>query len=322
MAPADLYNKVKGVLRSQRGRNILVFSVFLVIATFLWWVIALNDEGQTDIRMPVRITHLPDSVTLVSQVPQSMSVSLMARGSQLLKYSIGRAPSFDIDFRLYHDGSTLRLSSTDLKGIARNTLGGAQIVLVSPDSLSIAFTSLPPKIVPVNLDYYATPGPQVTLSGTPVVSPDSVKVYVSGHYNVDISSVTTEPIRFNGINESVTRRVRLIAPAHTRLIPDSVDVTVNVEPLIFKTRKVKVEGANVPASLRLITFPSQVDVMYMIPVSDYLDTEPHIRVVADYNSITPSTGKIRLRIAEASGDLQNVQIATDSAEYIIEKLEK
>lgn len=318
----DTYNKIVTAFRSKQGRNVIVFSVFLVIATFLWWVIALNDEGQTDVRMPVRLTHVPDSVTIVSPVPASMSVSLMARGSQLLKYGWGTAPDFNIDFRLYRSGSYLRLTEADVKAIARQTLTGSQIVVVSPDSLNIAFTSHPPVLLPVKLDYKVSPGPQVTLAGSPEISLDTVRVYTVGNRSPEVSFISTEPVVFNSINESVTRKVRLIAPPNSRVIPDSIDVTVNVEPLIFKTRRISVESTNVPSDERLITFPSQVDVMYMIPVSDYLDKEPRIRVVADYNSISPKTGKVRLRIAEASKDLQNVQIATDSAEYIIEKLER
>jgi hypothetical protein len=62
----------------------------------------------------------------------------------------------------------------------------------------------------------------------------------------------------------------------------------------------------------------------MIPVSDYKTSEPRIRVTADYRSISASSSSrmIRLRIAEASDNLQNVHLAVDSAEYIIEKLEK
>lgn len=315
----EAYRSIYTVLRSRRGRNVITFCVFLVIATFLWWVIALNEEGQTDVRMPVKLTHEPDSITIISGMPQAMSVSIRARGSQLLKFGLGSAPEFNIDFRLYRVGSYLRLSDTDLKGIARSALGGAQVVVVSPDSLNIAFTTQPPVLLPVYVDYTATPGPQVALAGKPIISPDTVKVFVTGHRSVDVKSVKTEPVQFNSINESVTRRVRVIPPANSRVIPDSVDVTVKVDPLIFKTRTVQIESVNVPRGERLITFPTQVDVMYMIPVSLYLDTEPKIRVVADYNTISQRTGKVKIRVSEASDDLQNVHVATDSVEYIIER---
>lgn len=320
MAIKDIYRKAHEALSSRKGRNALAFCIFLIISAFLWCVIALNDEGQTDLRLPVSITHIPDSVTMVSKVPATMNVAVVGRGSQLLKYSIGKAPEFKIDFRLYKEGSMLHLSPADLKGIARNTLGGAQVLVIAPDSLNLAFTSNPPALLPVKLDFTATPGPQATLSGKPSVSPDSVKVYVAGGKTVSVSSISTEPLRLEGVNETTTRRVALITPSNTKVVPDSVNVTINAEALIFKTRKVRIEPINVPFGERLITFPSQVDVMYMIPVSEYLDVEPKIRVVADYHSITPATGRVRIRIAEASGDLSNVHVAVDSVEYIIEKL--
>lgn len=319
MTIKDFYKKVVVAVRSPRGRNFFVFLVFLIIAAFLWWVIALNDEGQTDVRMPVRINHVPDSVTIVSSVPPTITVNVRARGSQLLKYAWGSAPTFNIDFRMYRNSGVVRLTEADVKSVARQALNGASVVLVSPDSLNIAYTSRPPVIVPVRPECTVTVAPQVTLAGTPVVEPDSVKIFTAGRPLAAFNEVTTEPLVLSDLKETVTRRVRVIAPPRSRAIPDSVDVTISVEPLILKTRRVPIEANNVPAGLRLITFPTAVDVMYMIPVSDYIDSDPKIRVVADYNSAAPD-GKMRIRIAEASENLRNVYLDQDSVEYIIERL--
>lgn len=317
----DLLHKTRATVRSRRGHNAIVFMVFLFISAVLWCVIAFNDSSQADIRMPVRITHVPDSVTIVSAIPSTMAVSLQTRGTQLLKINLTKPPVFNIDFRMYRQGNNLRLTDTDLKGIARAALDGAVIAVVSPDSLNLAFTSQPPATLPVNPDYIATAGPQAAITGKPILSSDSVRVYSAGRLPSGISAVTTEPLRVNGINETTTRRVRLIPPPHSRVVPDSVDVTITVEPLIFKTRKVAIEAVNVPAGQKLITFPAQVDVMYMIPVSDYKTSDPYIRVTADYRSVSGGKNRmVRLRIAEASDNLLNVHLATDSAEYIIEHL--
>jgi len=320
----DLIKRTNAAIHSSRGHNALVFMAFLALSSLLWCVIAFNDENQTDIRMPVKISHVPDSVTIVSRVPATVSVSLQARASRLLKLAWGNAPVFNVDFRVYRDKNSIRLTDTDLKAIARSAIDGANIIIVSPDSLNLAFTSQPPVVLPVNPDYIVTPGPQASISGVPRLSVDSVKVFTVGRLSSSVEAVTTEPIRLNSLNETTTRRVRLIAPRDSRVIPDSVDVTINVEPLIFKTRKIPVEPINVPADRKLITFPAQVEVMYMIPVSDYKTSEPRIRVTADYRSISgaSSSRMIRLRITEASDNLQNVHLAVDSAEYIIEKLEQ
>ena len=322
MAIKDILNEIRAGVHSRTGHNIIVFLVFLAISTILWFVTALNDEGQADVRMKVEITHLPDSVTIVSRIPESVSVSLRTRGTQLLKLGLGHVPSLNIDFRQYHRGHYIHLSDPDIKSIARQQLDGATVTFISPDSINLAFTSQPPAILPVNPDYTVTPGPQAAIVGTPSLSADSVKVYTVGRLPQTLQAITTEPIRLNSINETVTRRVALLAPAHSRVIPDSIDVTFHVEPLILKTRKVTIEAINVPQGQKLITFPAQIEVLYMISLSDYKNSEPHLRVTADYSSIrhTPGSRMVRLRIAEASEFLQNVHLAADSAEYIIEHL--
>ncbi len=320
IAVKDKFDKLKVVMHSQRGHNLLVFAVFLVISTMLWWVTALNDEGQADIRMPVKITHVPDSITIVSRAPNTMSVSINAKGPLLMRLGWGKVPDFNIDFRQYRVGNSIRLNDTDLKSIARNALDGANVIVISPDSVNLSFTSQPPVVLPVNPDYIVTPGPQATIAGAPKLSVDSVKVYTIGRLPESVEAITTEPLRLNSINESLTRRVALIAPSNSRVVPDSIDLTITVEPLIFKTRKVTVETINVPEGKKLITFPAQIDVMYMIPVSDYKTSEPYIRVTADYSSIEHGSRMIRLRISEASENLQNVHLAFDSAEYYIEEL--
>lgn len=309
-------------MHSNTGHSVLVFTVFLLISAMLWWVIALNDEGQADVRMPVKITHVPDSITIVSRVPQNMSVSINAKGTLLMKLNWGRVPDFNIDFRQFRVGNTIRLNDTELKSIARNSFDGANVIVVSPDSINLSFTSQPPVILPVNPDYIVTPGPQATIAGVPQLSVDSVKVYTIGRLPESVEAITTEPLRLNSINESVTRRVALVAPPNSCVIPDSIDMTIKVEPLIFKTRKVTVEAINVPEGKKLITFPAQIDVMYMIPVSDYKTAEPHIRVIADYRTVNTNenTRMVKLRISEASENLQNVHLAADSAEYYIEEL--
>lgn len=307
--------------RTQRGRNILTFGVFLVISAVLWVVLSLNEEDQVDMRMRLRISHLPDSVTIVSTPPEFINVSLRARRTDLLKSTIGREPVLDIDWRAFRSRGAMQLSSSELKTLARGVVGGATVLSASPDSLNLLYTSSRGIMLPVVLDYKVTPGPQVALVGRPVFSPDSVAVFAVGKAAGGLTAVATEPIRISGLDETTSMRVRLLSPARTRPVPDSIDVTFRVEPLIMKTRRVVIEPVNVPAGIKLITFPAQVDVSYMLPASVYKSSSPQFRVVADYRTINTSahTRNMRLRLVDVGDELQNVYLSADSAEYIIER---
>lgn len=299
----------------------MMFLLFVVISCILWAVLSLNDEKQYDLRLPMRITNVPDSVTLISPGPEALSVSLRAKGTQLMKMTVGRMPTVNVDFRAFRSDGTVHLSATDLKGLVRNATGGSQVSVVYPDSLSLPYTTHKGIRVPVRLDYKVTAGPQSALTGRPRLSADSVLLYTAGSAPDRADAVSTEPIHLLGIDKNTTQRVKLIAPRGTRLIPDSIDVTFEVEPLIFKSRKVVIEPVNVPEGTKLITFPAQIDVFFMVPVSGYRQSDNHFRVVADYRTIRQGAGSrnVKLSLINVPSNFQNVHLSADSAEYIIER---
>ena len=317
----ELLRRAGEAIRSPRGRDVLMFMLFLFISAVLWGVLALNEEEQYDLRMPVRITHVPDSVTLLSKGPDALTVNLRARGTQLLKMSLGDTPGVNIDFRVYRSGEYMHLSNAELKALARNASGGSQVSVLYPDSIAIPFTTHPGFKLPVRANVQATPGPRASLSGRPRVAPDSVKLYaLGGHLPSGVDYINTEALSLEAVEGQQTRRLRLLPPPGTRAIPDSVDVTIEAEPLIMKRRRVVIEPVNVPANIKLITFPAQIEVMYMVPMSAYTNSDPHFRVIADYRRISRKRSKIRLRLTDVPQNLQNVQLSADSAEYIIEQL--
>jgi len=322
MGIKEQFGKFMAAVRSRRGRDALMFLLFLTISAVLWLVLSLNEEEQFDVRLSMKITHVPDSVTLISPGPEALNVSLRARGTQVIKMLAGSKPTVNIDFRAYRSNGLLHLSSTELKALARTTAGGSQVSVVYPDSLVIPYTTHPGFSMPLNIDYKVTVGPQSALNGRPRLSADSVKVFMAPGVAIpdNYNAVTTEPIRLTGLSESETRRVRLIGPAGSRVIPDSIDVSFDVEPLIFKSRKVVIEPVNVPEGTKLITFPAQIDVFYMVPMSAYVKSDPHFRIVADYKRINPHNPSkmMKLTLRDVPSNLQNVHLSVDSAEYIIE----
>ncbi len=314
--------RIVALMRSQRGRDVAMFLIFVVNSAILWIVLTLNEEEQHDFRMPLTITQVPDSVTLVSKGPEALSVNLRCRGTQLLKMTLG-SPEVQVDFRVYRKDGLIRVSNTELKALVRNAAGGSQVNLVYPDTLQLSYTSHAGHKLNVRPDYKVTAAPQSSLVGRPKVVPDTVMFYIANGESVpdNYNRICTEPLRLVGLKQTTTRRVKLVTPPNTRAIPDSVDITFEVEPMIFKSRKVVIEPINVPSNIKLITFPAQIDAFFMVPMSAYASGNTNFRVVADYSTINilSSSNKIKLDLADVSDKLYNVRLSTDSAEYIIER---
>lgn len=310
-------------LRTPKGRDILMFLIFVCISAILWLVLAINEEEQFNIRIPVKISHVPDSVTLLTPGNAIINASINTKGINLLKSTFGKATAIDIDFRKYQSNNNLIVSNPELKGLVKSSSGCLQVNRVYPDSISILYTSHPGHHLPIHIDYRISTDPQSTLVGQPKASIDSAYIFVIGeNLPESYDYINTEPIHLTNLNSSITRRVKLSGPVGSRIIPDSIDVQIKVEPLIIKRRKVVIEPVNVPENIKLITFPAQVDVTYMIPMKSSTTSEPRFRVVADFSSIdfNSSSKKVRLQPIDVPNNLQNVHLLTDSAEYIIEHL--
>ena len=88
----QVIHRVRASLRTPRGRDILTFVIFVSISAILWSVLSLNEEEQYDLRMPLKITHVPDSATIINPGPEALSVSVRGRGTQMFKFAQYRFP--------------------------------------------------------------------------------------------------------------------------------------------------------------------------------------------------------------------------------------
>ena len=110
-------------------------------------------------------------------------------------------------------------------------------------------------------------------------------------------SVITEPIVLNDVTSSQTLKVALLVPPGSRAVPDSVDVYIDVEPLVAKSREIEIQAVNVPPGYNLVLSPRQVEVYYMVPMSIYkrADSDPKFTIEADSTIFWQAATMARLK---------------------------
>lgn len=312
---------VKARLRTPRGRNFLTFLAFLGISGILWFVLVINEEVQREMRCAVRIVNKPDSVTILSEVPDAINVSVSAKSSTILATKFMGKPTIDIDYTNFRSSNHIILGPTELRNIVRNKFGGnSQVLSVTPDSINLIYTTRPGVAMPVILDAKISVAPQFTLLNEMKLNLDSVMVYSLKPLPSSIRGIYTEPIRIENVDKAEAIATRLIAPPDTRVIPDVVETIIMVEPLISKTRKVLVRTKNVPGNVSMSTFPPMIEVNYMVPMSMYNTITPDFVVEADYNDTHRShSPNIPVTISNIPNEFQNVYLSVDSVEFVIER---
>ena len=319
---SGIFRRIYDALSSARGKEVLLFMLFLLISYVFWLLLTLNNEVQEDMDVPVELVDVPDSVTIITDVPQVIKVSVRDKGSSLMKYRMGGTKVMKINWGDYilTDNKFL-VSRADLSSRVRDYCGtGSQVVTVSPDSLRLNYTTSPGRRVVVKVVADLQPSFGNIISGPICTNVDSVLLYSVKDLPHSLVSVETVPIVRGGLTDTTVITARIEPIAGVKMVPDQVTVTVPVEPLIARKQYAPVIVKNMPSDMGMITFPSRIEVSYLVPMSMYNDELYDVNAYVDYNDVRRSVnGKLPVTLSLLPEFYHNTEMSPDSVEYIIEQ---
>lgn len=304
-------------IRKYFGRQAVVFLLFLFISTILWFIMSLNETLQRDLECQIKIVNVPDSVTFITDAPKSVTVNVSGRGTSLVKYQLGSVPVLEIDYNKYRHGSDIDVSRKELLSVIQRELGNdVKIQRMDLDSLNIVFTTLPGVSVPVLPEVTVHTVINSRMTGSPQTRPEKVMIYSTTREGLMMDCIKTETANFRNIKESFSRRLKLITPPGTRAVPDSVEIFVDIEPLLTRSAEVIIETINMPDGIKIIPNPASVRVDYLVPASTP-DYRPELHVIADFMSLNGSLASDRIGIRLKETDV-DAYLSVDSVEYLVE----
>ena len=317
-----LWNKIQDRLReSPRTRSILLYLGFVVISAIFWSFLTFNSDVKLDSEVPVKV-NMPNNVHLLSRVPDTLTVTVNDRGYRFFSYLFHTTPVLTLRFDDYNDGNgNFKVDQSHLKKALASVLNKhANIVSVLPENINIRFTDLPGKKVPVKTDIIVEAREDYAQYGALIQSQDSVLVFSDAQTLNDINEVYTYHVEETDLTDTLRRKVS-IAPIKGAVVePRNIEIIVPIEKMRFLTRHVKIVVRNAPPTVKMLLFPSDVEVSFRSPVSRIKD-DAGITAVVDYNSLglNSSSNKVKVLIGEIPAAYQDVKISPDSVEYIIEK---
>lgn len=322
MDSRQLYDKVKEGLRTVKGRNALTFLVFLAISAVFWVLMALNDEVQHDYRLKLKLAGFPDNMTIISGANPTVSVSVKDKGSALMKFTWNTQPELTVNYDEFSKvgDHNLLMTQAQLNSAVRNIFGSsATIIAVRPDSLSLHYTTNPGVPVKVRIDADVRPAPSAVAFGRVTLSTDTVMLYSNSKERSRIKTLTTQPIILTGLTDTAHVSAALIVPPGMRAVPSQIKVTIPVEPLVTKTRKVEISQRNVPAGKRLVTFPSMAEVDYLLPKSLYNSDASPVKAVVDFSAYRPGEKKLPVTVLPLPNYYRFVSVRPSEVEFVIEE---
>lgn len=303
------------VRNSGKTKDFLGFLVFVCIAAVFWCILALNDESQRSCEVTLSIDNVPDSITFITMPPARLKVSVNDRGLNMFRHVVSGVPVLHLRFSDFVSGNRFVVDHASLLAAVRAVFGAtAAVGSVVPDSISFAVTSLPPRRVPIRIDYDVTAAPGMVV-GSPKLTDDFVNIY--GYSSIDtVRYIMSDRILLRNLERSQTLDVPLKAVPGTRIEPSEVKVTFPVEQLVRKEADIHVVSDQIPAGQDILFFPARVRVAFYVPMSRYNDGTPDIKVEASFNDAVKSeSDKVGVRVVSKPSYISNVELLQDSVEY-------
>ena len=316
--------------RYKLDQRIIVFFVFLLVSTILWFLNELSKNSTSLISYPVKYTNLPKHKVLVKDLPTRLNLIVKAPGYTLLKYKLSN-PKVPLIIN-YNSSSLFKITNGNSTGfylltsniksqISRQLQSDIQIIEISPDTLMFEFDEIVSKKVLVIADLDIEYEKQFMLKGEITTEPDSITLLGPNVILDTLQEMKTKHQKLVKVNQTVKKILPIENIKNITFSPRKVMVNIPVEQFTETKYDIPIETINVPDTLDLKLFPRTVSITFLVGLSDYKKLSSHLfRAVVDYQSLEKSiSNKLKVDLVKYPGYIKSVRFHPMNVDYIIEK---
>jgi len=332
MAENGFFKNIPGKTREklQLNKRLVIFLVFIGIATSIWFLWTLEKEYTTVISNPVEYVNLPDNIVLVDELPSKIQMEVTGKGFAILRHNWDISKkSLKIDFKVLHpakldetDGQRIELNLNSIKTRLADQLTDIRVIAVIPNTIPLEFARMVKKMVPIIADLDLELEKQYMLRGSIVIIPDSIEVSGPSSVLDTLSSIFTNPLKLRKVENAIKRNLGLVA-VHEKLTLSEkrVQVEIPIEQYTEKSLDVPVNSINVPDSLHLKIFPASAKLTFRVVVSEFEAIQPeNFNLSVDYASIVEGNPeRLMIEIVQSPEYIDNIKINPETVGYILEK---
>ena len=312
--------KVRSFIQRHSNKELLTFSFFLLLSTFFWFLQILREDITTTYSFKIDIEDIPKNILLTSKVPD-LEVKLKDQGANMFNFLRKSEESLVLNFNPKDMKSgRYTLTTDDVLSLVQKSLPStAQVVSIYPNSFVLYYSIGQSKQIPVEVRGSFVTKQQYMISGPISVQPEMVTAYAPEDVLSKLTFCETDSVIAISLSGNFTKDVNLRNIPGVKFYPDVVRIEVPVESFTQKEFKVPVTVVNLPEDKALRTFPANASLTCFVALSKYKElTEDLFKLQVDFNDTQSSFTKLKVNLVDYPLYVTNVQLATDSVEYIIE----
>ncbi|MCL1943326.1 MAG: hypothetical protein FWF54_07260 [Candidatus Azobacteroides sp.] len=319
-----LPEKTRNFFRSEQFHRSLIFLFFLLVA-FIFWILQVMRESYThSYEIPLVYKHLPDEVVITGDLPESIQITVSAKGSSLFQYSYRKKfHPIVIDVSKTKKGQDAYTVSSDLlkSEIRKQLITDTGLLGVSPDNIEIYYALEESRKIPVYINATILPASQRMLSGNIEAIPDRITVYAQKSVLDTLSTASTVYFEEKNLQDTLIRKTALKKINGVKFVPDRVNVLIPVEEFTEKTLEIPVYPVNVPQNVIMRTFPAKVKISFFVVLSKFNTIkEPEFQATVDYLDFKKDTiGKLKIDLSKYPAAIDNIRLSADKVDVLLEE---
>jgi YbbR domain-containing protein len=214
--------------------NIGIKIVSLLFALILWLYVTAQIGEKTTFRVPLDLVNIPESLTVVSDVPKAVSITMRGARSELMKLRFLSRIKGTVDLGGAREGRVVVPLSTAILNLPAGFPAG-DAGIDAPKSLTLDFERIVSAWVPVTPVFRGSVPKGLVLVGQPTISPARVLVRGTAAAMNGIAAVETEPIDLRNKRSGFSQEAALRVGERCEAVPRSVRVEIDIARRAVRT---------------------------------------------------------------------------------------
>ncbi|MGL5317322.1 MAG: hypothetical protein ACRC9Q_01270 [Bacteroidales bacterium] len=313
--------KVRSFVQRHSNKELLTFCFFLLLSTFFWFLQILREEITTSQSFRIEVTDIPKNILITSRVPV-INIKLKDQGANMFNFLRKKKEPLELVFNPKDLKSGRYALTTDdiLSLVQRSLPPTSQVVSVYPNNIVLYYSIGQSKQLPIEVRGTFIPKQQYMISGLIAVKPEMVTAYAPEDVLEKLTYCETDSLVQTNLSEAFNAEVGIRPVPGVKFYPDRVMIEVPVEPFTQKEFKIPVKVINLPEDKALRTFPANATLTCFVALSKYRELSvDQFSLEVNYADLLKSRpNKLKVNIVDFPLYVTNVQMTTDSVEYIIE----
>ena len=321
----------KTEINTIRNGKAFVFLVCLALASFLWFLNALEKHYTDHISVPLRYINLPKGKELTGKLPTKFDLTVDAYGYTLLRHKLSLAfsPVFlDVNELTNNSLESRYMSKYAIstnghkEEIAKQISSEIEIISIRPDSISFNVSNVIEKLVKVRPVIDITFAKEFILQKRPVAEPESILVRGPQEILDTLKYINTKPVELRNLSHSIDHTIDLVLLPELKSEINEVKVQIAVEQYTEAKFDVPIVIINQPDSLLIKTFPVKVRVSCRVGLSQYNKlNNSSFRAIIDYSHRSEVISKLQVILDKVPETVLSVDHSPKEVDYIIERKE-